>query len=83
MSLAKLQKISEHLDIDYLESVTLGARGQVVIPARIRRKLKLKAGQRLICVLRSGRFIGMVKMSDISPITKMLSKMIAGNKVIK
>lgn len=83
MSLAKLKSLSPHFDIENFESVTVGSRGQVVIPAEIRKQLKIKSGDKLICVLRAKRFIGMVRMSDISPITKMLAKMLTGNKIIK
>lgn len=83
MSLEKLRKITPHLDIESFEMITVGERGQVVIPANIRRKLKLKPGDKLICALRAKRFIGMIRMSDVSSITKMLDKMISGHKIIK
>lgn len=80
MSLTKLKKFSKHFAIENFEIVTMGARGQVVIPADIRKKLKLKTGEKLVCVLRAKHFIAMIKMSDISPITKMLAKMMTGDK---
>ncbi len=83
MSLAKLKKMTPHLDIESFEMVTVGERGQVVIPAGIRRVLKLKAGDKLICALRAKHFIGMIRMSDVSSITKMLDKMISSGKIIK
>ena len=40
--------------------VTLGERGQVVIPAAIRDKLELKAGDKLMVVCKDGQMIGLI-----------------------
>lgn len=45
----------------YLGSTTVGSRGQVVVPARARRTLGLKAGDQLVAFLHHGRVLGLVK----------------------
>lgn len=50
----------------------MGKRGQVVIPADIRREMKLKKGDHLLVFYRKGHLIGLVKSDQLD---KMLSKM--------
>ena len=44
---------------------TLGEKGQVVIPAEIRKKLKLKKGEKLIVFAKDDEMIGISKVSNI------------------
>jgi AbrB family looped-hinge helix DNA binding protein len=43
-----------------IDMVTLGERGQVVIPAAIREQLGLKAGDKLMVFIKHGKLIGLV-----------------------
>ena len=47
-------------DIDKVDMVTLGERGQVVIPQAMREQLGLKAGDKLMVVVKHGQFIGLL-----------------------
>lgn len=44
---------------------TLGEKGQVVIPAEIRNKLKLKKGEKLIVFAKDEGVIGLSKVSNL------------------
>ncbi|MEK7574842.1 MAG: AbrB/MazE/SpoVT family DNA-binding domain-containing protein [Patescibacteria group bacterium] len=59
---------------------TLGEKGQVVIPAEIRRKLKLKTGEKLIVFAKDEEMIG---LSKISSIEKFMSHLSAIKDIIK
>jgi AbrB family looped-hinge helix DNA binding protein len=46
--------------IEMFDMVTLGERGQVVIPQAIREQVGLKAGDKLMVVLKHGKMIGLL-----------------------
>lgn len=54
-------------------STTVGARGQVVIPIKARRNLKLKTGEELLVSGTQGRFLMMMKMNELKGIAEELS----------
>lgn len=63
---------------------TIGARGQIVIPAQAREDLKLKEGDRLLVFSRHGRFLGLVKSQEIDDIIdKIASKLSKGAEELK
>jgi AbrB family looped-hinge helix DNA binding protein len=45
---------------DKVDMVTLGERGQVVIPQAIREQIGLKAGDKLMVVVKHGKMIGLL-----------------------
>ncbi len=45
---------------DMVDMVTLGERGQVVIPQAMRELVGLKAGDKLMVFVKHGRFIGLL-----------------------
>jgi AbrB family looped-hinge helix DNA binding protein len=47
-------------DLGSVDMVTLGERGQVVIPQAMREQLDLKAGDKLMVVVKHGQFIGLL-----------------------
>jgi len=50
----------------------LGKRGQVVIPADIRREMKLKKGDHLLVFYKKNHLVGLIKADQLD---KMLNKM--------
>jgi len=46
-------------------TTTVGARGQVVIPALARKDLKLKTGDQLIVIGKLGKVLGLIKADQI------------------
>ena len=47
-------------NLDMVDMVTLGERGQVVIPQAMRERVGLKAGDKLMVVVKHGKFIGLL-----------------------
>jgi AbrB family looped-hinge helix DNA binding protein len=47
-------------------TVTVGERGQVVVPAKIRKLYHLSAGDKLIVLAKEGGPIGFIPVSDLS-----------------
>jgi AbrB family looped-hinge helix DNA binding protein len=57
---------------------TIGERGQVVIPADVRRSLKVKPGDKLIVLFRPDRkLIGLMPEEDLSKFLKQASKFVS------
>ncbi len=53
-------------------TTTLGARGQVVIPAQARKDLKLKPGDRLMVMGKFGKVLGLMKAEQFTEIIDMI-----------
>lgn len=47
-------------------TVTVGERGQVVIPSRVRKQYKIKAGDKLFVVTKPGAPIGLIPAEEFS-----------------
>jgi AbrB family looped-hinge helix DNA binding protein len=45
---------------------TLGERGQVVIPVKVREEMGLEKGDHLVVISKGNKFIGLVKESEIT-----------------
>ena len=57
---------------------TIGERGQVVIPAGVRKSLKVKPGDKLIVLFRPDRkLIGLMPEEDLSKFLKQASKFVS------
>ena len=54
-----------HSGFDCFDTSTIGERGQVVIPVKVRNRLSLKAGDSLVVFVQPGGFIGMAKSSAL------------------
>lgn len=74
--------IFEHFVENKLTGVTsVGERGQIVIPAKIRQDLKLKKGEKMFVFARNDRFIGLIKIDEMSGfLKKILSKIEGGQE---
>jgi len=74
--------IFEHFVDDKLTGVTsVGQRGQIVIPAKIRQDLKLQRGEKLFVFAKNRHFIGLIKIEEMSGfLKKILSKIEGGQK---
>lgn len=58
---------------------SVGERGQVVIPAEIREKLKLEKGEKLVVFSRSNRFIMMFRANEMNSWLKKIQDKIQGD----
>ncbi len=59
-----------HTEEKILGITSLGERGQVVIPAKIREELNLKKGDKLLVFAKHRHFIGIVRFEEISGFMK-------------
>ncbi len=60
---------------------TIGERGQIVIPAEIRKSLKAKSGDKLIVLFSPDKkLIGLIPEGDFSILLKQASKVLSGLK---
>lgn len=59
-------------------TATIGARGQVVIPAQARKELKLKAGDQLVVMGKFGKVLGMVKTEALADFVKTIMGNLSG-----
>lgn len=48
------------------DAVTVGERGQIVIPAQVRKQYRIKAGDRLVVFAKDGGPIGLVPVEQFS-----------------
>lgn len=68
----------------FLGITTIGEKGQVVIPAEARQRLKLKKGDKLLVVSPHGNAVILIKASQLESFAKHLSKRIEkARKLIK
>lgn len=58
-------------------AVTVGERGQVVIPAQIRKSFKVKPGDKLIVFAKPGGMIGLVPAEEFNQFLNEAAKMLA------
>ncbi|MCX6702504.1 MAG: AbrB/MazE/SpoVT family DNA-binding domain-containing protein [Candidatus Wolfebacteria bacterium] len=58
----------------YIGITTLGEKGQVVIPADIRKALKLKKGEKLLVFTKGEDTLGITKVSNVEHFAKYLAR---------
>ena len=58
--------MQEQARSEVLGSTVVGERGQVVIPAEVRKMLRVKPGDRLIVVVYPGRKIGLIPAANFN-----------------
>lgn len=63
-----------HPEGQFFGSVTIGEKGQIVIPQEAREKMKLKKGDRLLVFGMDEDMLAVAKLSHIEKITSHLSK---------
>ena len=61
----KCSEIDKQCDVKMYGSVTVGTKGQVVIPVDVRSDLDINPGDTLVVVTKHGKAIGMVKTDDM------------------
>ncbi|MBU0612680.1 AbrB/MazE/SpoVT family DNA-binding domain-containing protein [Patescibacteria group bacterium] len=69
-----------HKDKDHkvCGTTTVGERGQVVIPAEVRKRMNLETGDKLLVFCKLDKFVGLVKSDDIDKLLdKMTEKMVS------
>ncbi len=64
-------------DKSTMDIVTLGERGQVVIPAAIREQIGLKAGAKLMVFTKHGGVVCLVPTSNMRRLVNILTKQLA------
>lgn len=70
--------IQQKCDIKMFGSVTVGTKGQVVIPKEVREVLNIDAGDTLLVVTKHNKAIGMVKADDVEEFMKYLKDEMKG-----
>src|ERR1700690_1219195 len=60
-------------------TTTMGARGQVVIPALARKDLKLQAGDQLVVMGKFGKVLGLMKTDQMSGFVNTIMENLAGS----
>lgn len=69
-----------HGEPKFWGSISVGERGQVVIPAKARELLKLKKGDKLLVVSKGDKLLGLLKTDEISGFLKGWLKKLEGIK---
>lgn len=59
-------------------TTTMGARGQVVIPAQARQDLKLKPGDQLLVMGKYGKALGLLKADELEDLISLIMSKISG-----
>jgi len=60
-------------------TTTVGARGQVVIPAEARKDLGLSPGDQLIVMGKFGKALGLIKTDEMESFVKVIMENLAGS----
>ncbi len=77
----KPKKSSEelcHSESKMYGTTTIGARGQVVIPASARKDLGLKPGDQLVVLGKFSKFLGLIKIDEMAEFAKQIMDHVAG-----
>lgn len=61
-------------------TTTLGARGQIVIPAQARKDLKLKPGDQLLVMGRMNKALGFIKSDQLNELVEAVMKNVTGTE---
>lgn len=60
-------------------TVTIGERGQIVIPSHLRDKLHLKKGDKLVIFCHLNQFIGLVRSNEMYEFLNQITRRMARN----
>ncbi len=72
--MSKIKFQNKFLNVACLGTTRIGDRGQVVIPAEVRRALKLKAGDKLFVFVVHGKVLSMIKTNALDKFLSQFSK---------
>lgn len=70
----KCSEMTQKCDVKMYGSVTVGTKGQVVIPKDVREDLDINPGDTLVVVTKHGKAIGMVKTDDMEVFMEYMKK---------
>lgn len=68
----KKTNLSESMELKMHNSVTVGAKGQVVIPKEVRDMLDIKEGDTLLTITKYNKSVGFVKTEDVEEFIELL-----------
>lgn len=75
MAMGAVNVESTRLDEAFIGAVTVGERGQVVIPAEAREAMGLEAGDKLLAFLHpTGQMISLCRLSVLEQVTEFVSR---------
>ncbi len=78
MAQSQRQKVKLHQALECVGTTTVGERGQVVIPAEVRRELKISPGDKLVVFVRHGSLLGMLKADAVPGLLKHMTHELEG-----
>lgn len=55
-------------------TTTVGAKGQIVIPASVRKELKISPGDQLLVMVKLGKAVALVKANELNELHKAIEK---------
>lgn len=74
MDTQKCSELGKRCDIKMFGNVTVGTKGQVVIPKEVRDTLHINPGDTLVVVTKHNKAIGMVKSDDMEAFMEYMQK---------
>ncbi|MDD5377464.1 MAG: AbrB/MazE/SpoVT family DNA-binding domain-containing protein [Candidatus Gracilibacteria bacterium] len=74
MDSQKCEGINKECGVRMFGSVTVGTKGQVVIPKEVREALDIEPGDTLVVVTKHNKAIGMVKTDDMEAFMEYIQK---------
>lgn len=73
----KCEELNKECGVKMFGSVTVGTKGQVVIPKEVRELLGIESGDTLVVVTKHNKAIGMVKTDDMQAFMEYMQKEMA------
>lgn len=70
----KCEELNKECGVKMFGSVTVGTKGQVVIPKEVRELLGIESGDTLVVVTKHNKAIGMVKTDDMQAFMEYMQK---------
>ncbi|EKD29393.1 MAG: Transcriptional regulator [uncultured bacterium (gcode 4)] len=74
MDSKKCEELNKECGVRMFGSVTVGTKGQVVIPKEVREVLDISPGDTLVVVTKHNKAIGMVKTDDMEAFMEYIQK---------
>jgi len=74
--------MKHHLSRHFCGTTTIGEKGQVVIPAEIRKLMRIKTGEKLLVFVMGPNMVTLAKTSQLEKMAKHLSAKLEGLRSI-